>query len=158
MTRRVLKLLCVFISGALLCVLFYAVAGTILESHFRLAEHLREAHESDAAYRSALATLRSKNEWRDFFALPIIGCLIGVYAALVQRKRAPLLAVACLLPMLVFEATRVSVRSWALTTDLQVLASRAVEFLFAIIVAASARGSLYRQHSPSVPANSSPKS
>lgn len=156
MTKKALRILSVFIGGALLSFVLYVLAAATMESHFGIQKHLLEAHTSDAAYTSATTALRAKNEWRDFLALPIIGCLIGVYAAFVQRKRAPILAVACLLPMLAFEANGVSVGSWAFITDLQVAASRAAEFLLAVVAAVSLRGFLDRRVSRVTPASSPP--
>lgn len=147
MTKKALRVLAVFICGALLSFVLYVLAAALMESYFGVQKHLLQAHTSNAAYTSATTALRAKNEWRDFLALPIIGCLIGAYAAFVQKKRAPMLAVACLLPMLAFEATGVSVGSWAFITGLQVAASRAAEFLLAVVVAVLLRGFLDRRHS-----------
>ena len=147
LNKKAWRILPIFICGVFLSFVLYVLAGAFMQSHFQLQKQLVEAHGSDAAYANATATFRTMNEWRDFVALPIIGCLVGVYAALCQKKKASILAVACLLPMLVFEATGVSVQAWPFITDLQVLASRTVEFLLAIVVAASVRGFLNRRNS-----------
>jgi hypothetical protein len=84
-----------------------------------------------------------------FVAVSMIGCLIGMYAALLQREKAPLLAVACLLPMFMYVTfASQPVRTWPLRTDVLYFSMHAVVFLLAVVTAALVRGFLDKRQSP----------
>jgi hypothetical protein len=144
-----LRVVAVFVGGVLLNFLLLAFASQILLKQLEPGRYWSDAQHSAAAYNALPRTVRVKEMWVVFVAVPMIGCLIGMYAAFVQREKAPLLAVACLLPMFVYVAfTSEPVRTWPLRTDVLYFSMHAVVFLLAVVTAALVRGFLDKRESP----------
>jgi hypothetical protein len=139
----------VFVGGVFLNLLLLALAGALLERQFDLRGHLLAAQRSGVVSNDLEGAFRAKDVWADLVAVPIIGCLIGVYAAFVQKKTPALLAVACLLPISVYEIATEPVGRWSRLVDMRYFGMRVVEFLLAIAVAALLRRFLDRR--PSLP-------
>jgi hypothetical protein len=148
-----LRMFFLFMGGVLLNVALYVVAGAMLIKQFDLQGQVLQAQHSAAAYGGLTNSFRTKDLWADFAVVPIIGCLIGLYAALLERKKPGLLAVACLLPMFLYEVISQPVGAWSVLGDIRYFGARAVGFLAAVGVALSLRGFLNRRRSPNrVPA------
>lgn len=140
-TRRAtwLGIFFVFVGGVLLNIALYVAAGAILTKELDLHRRLLEAQHSALAYSSLVESFHLKDTWADFGVVPIIGCIIGAYAGFLQRKRPALLALACLLPMFLYEITSQPVGTWSAWTNVRYFGMRAVALLLAIGVAASVR-------------------
>jgi hypothetical protein len=78
----------------------------------------------------------------DFVVLPIMGCALGAYAGLLRKTKAPVLAIACLLPLLIFEIVGDPVGTWSNLKDIQFFGMRALELFLAGIVALGIRRAL----------------
>jgi hypothetical protein len=141
----VLRVFVVFVGGVMLNFLLLAFAGQILMRQLEMRRHLLEAQHSAAAYNDLAKAFRSKSMWVDFAVMPMIGCLIGAYAAFFQREKPALLAVACLLPMLVYAITSQPLRRWPLLTDLRYFGVYALEFSLAVVAATLLRGILNKR-------------
>jgi hypothetical protein len=144
---RVLRVFVVFVGGVLLNFLLLAFAGQMLMRQLEMRKHFLEAQHSAAAYNDLAEAFRSKGMWVNFAVMPMIGCLIGAYAAFCQREKPALLAVACLLPVLVYEITSQPLQSWPLRTDLQYFGVHALEFTLAVVAAAFLREFLNKRRS-----------
>lgn len=140
--RNVLKIIVLLVVGAAFNLILLAFAGAILESKFDLRQHFLDAQRYPAASEALAEAFHAKDFWSDLGAIPIIGCLIGVYAGLVQRRKPALFAIGCLLPMLAYEVMTQPVRTWPTLLSARYFGMRVVGFLLAILVAVSLRGFL----------------
>ncbi len=82
---------------------------------------------------TAKAFRAKKNMWSNFAVIPVMGWLKGIYAAFFQKKGMPILAIACLLPLIVYELATEPVQIWSIRADVQYFGMRGVEVLLAII-------------------------
>ena len=152
--QSALRIIVLLVGGVVLNIILLAFAGAILQSKFELRRHFLEAQQSPAASKALTDAFRAQNLWWDFVAVPIVGCLIGAYAGLFQKRKPALLAVGCLVPMLTYELVTQPLRTWPVALDLRYFGTRAAGFVLAILVAASLRGLRDRRTSAGVPAQS----
>jgi hypothetical protein len=116
-----LNFLALLLCGLALNVVFLGFTGAILERKFELRQHFLEAQRSPPASEALAEAFCAKDVWGDFVAVPIIGCLIGAYAELLQRRKSALLV--CLLPMFAYEVLTQPVRTWPVFLDAGYLTS-----------------------------------
>jgi len=152
--KSALKIIALLVGGAVLNVLLLAFAEAALEKQVQLRQHLLEAQQSPAASGSLSEAFRTKDVLADFIVVPMIGCLIGAYAGVLQRRKPGLLAVACLLPMFLYEVASQPVGAWPAQVDARYFGMRLLGFLLAIAVAASLRGLRDKRASAAVPTRS----
>lgn len=124
-----------FVLGVVLNVMILAFFSMILLNHLQARQYFFEASRSPAASEALRRAFDVKDAWMDFVAIPIIGCLIGAYAGLLQRGRPVLLAIGCLLPTFLYEIATEPIHAWSSLADLRYFGTRTLEFLLAVVFA-----------------------
>ena len=125
------KITALIVGGILLNIVLLIGAEALLEKQFSLGQKLLAAKASPAASEAFLDAFHTKDMWADFIVVPVIGCVIGIYAGILQKRGPAALAIACLAPELLYEVISEPVRTWPAGLDIRYFGMRLVELLLA---------------------------
>ncbi|WP_041855733.1 hypothetical protein [Candidatus Korobacter versatilis] len=133
-----MKIVLKYLAGTVLCLILIIWANAILDSHYEMPRLFAEARQTNNAV-PLISAMAAAHKWIEYVIAPLTGCVIGLYAALVQKRHANILAIAILLPFSLYALATESLRSLGIESVLGFLGANLVQFVLAAFVASALR-------------------